>query len=124
METIVENSPPGSFLEQKDDYRCGVAVTLELIGGKWKGVILWHLSHKTLRFSQLRRRLSGITQKMLTQQLRELERDGLVNREVFAEVPPRVEYSLTSLGMTLKPVLVQMCEWGQGYQGTDGDAVT
>ena len=75
-------------------YICGVAVSLEIIGGKWKGVILWHLCHKTLRFSQLRRRLQGVTQKMLTQQLRELERDGLVNRKVFAEVPPRVEYSL------------------------------
>ena len=106
----------GMASEQSEHYRCGVAVTLELIGGKWKGVILWHLSHKTLRFSQLRRRLPGITQKMLTQQLRELERDGLVAREVFAEVPPRVEYSMTPRGMTLKPVLLQMCAWGKTYQ--------
>jgi len=94
-------------------YRCGVEVTLEIIGGKWKGVILWHLTHKTLRFSQLRRRLPGVTQKMLTQQLRELERDGLVERRVFAEVPPRVEYSLTEEGRTLTPLLTLMCEWGR-----------
>ena len=64
------------FIEEDSEYKCGVAITLELIGGKWKGVILWHLTHKTLRFSQLKRRLPGVTQKMLTQQLRELERDG------------------------------------------------
>ncbi|WP_334020393.1 winged helix-turn-helix transcriptional regulator [Alteromonas sp. S015] len=96
-------------------YICGVAVSLEIIGGKWKGVILWHLCHKTLRFSQLRRRLQGVTQKMLTQQLRELERDGLVNRKVYAEVPPRVEYSLTELGRTLEPTLRQLCDWGRAY---------
>jgi len=98
------------------NYRCGVEITLEHIGGKWKGVILWHLAHKTLRFSQLRRRLPGVTQKMLTQQLRELERDGLVHREVYPEVPPRVEYSLTGEGATLKPLLTLMCEWGRGRQ--------
>lgn len=96
-------------------YRCGVEVTLEVIGGKWKGVILWHLTHKTLRFSQLQRRMPGITQKMLTQQLRELEADGLVHREVFAEVPPRVEYSLSQKGRTVSPILAQMCEWGKKH---------
>ncbi len=98
-----------------NQYICGVAVSLEIIGGKWKGVILWHLCHKTPRFSQLRRRLQGVTQKMLTQQLRELERDGLVNRKVYAEVPPRVEYSLTDLGRTLEPTLRQLCDWGRAY---------
>ena len=99
--------------QETPQYICGVAVSLEIIGGKWKGVILWHLCHKTLRFSQLRRRLQGVTQKMLTQQLRELERDKLVNRKVYAEVPPRVEYSLTELGRTLEPTLRQLCEWGK-----------
>lgn len=102
-------------IEESPEYICGVAVTLELIGGKWKGVILWHLSLKTLRFSQLKRRLSGVTQKMMTQQLRELERDGLVHREVFAEVPPRVEYSMTDLGRTLQPTLQLMCNWGRKF---------
>ena len=96
-------------------YRCPVAITLEIIGGKLKALILWHLTFKTLRFSQLQRRLAGITQKMLTQQLRELERDGLVHRQVHAEVPPRVEYSLTTEGRTLQPILTQMCEWGKYY---------
>jgi DNA-binding HxlR family transcriptional regulator len=109
---------------QPEPYQCPVEITLSVIGGKWKAVILWHLSHKTLRFSQLRRRLPGVTQKMLTQQLRELERDGLLHREVFAEVPPRVEYSLTDLGWTLKPLLSRMCEWGKKFsagQGTPGE---
>ena len=114
-----ENKGCSQALEENagepNQYICGVAVSLEIIGGKWKGVILWHLCHKTLRFSQLRRRLQGVTQKMLTQQLRELERDGLVNRKVFAEVPPRVEYSLTDLGRTLEPTLRQLCEWGRAY---------
>jgi len=97
------------------EYTCTVEVTLGVIGGKWKAVILWHLTHKTLRFSQLQRRLSGVTQKMLTQQLRELERDGMIHREVYAEVPPRVEYSLTQEGRTLTPLLTLMCEWGKAF---------
>ena len=94
---------------------CGVEITLNLVGGKWKGLILWHLCQKTLRFSQLRRRTTGVTQKMLTQQLRELERDGLVYREVYPEVPPKVEYSLTDEGRSLEPLLQLMCKWGQKY---------
>ena len=101
------------MITEKTEYQCTVAVTLEVIGGKWKAVILWHLSHKTLRFSQLQRRLPGVTQKMLTQQLRELERDGMIHREVYPEVPPRVEYSLTAEGRTLLPLLTLMCTWGR-----------
>ena len=100
---------------EKSNYRCGVEVTLAVVGGKWKGLILWHLRLKTLRFSQLQRRLQSVTQKMLTQQLRELEADGLLHRQVYAEVPPRVEYSLTASGQTLVPLLEQMCRWGQDY---------
>ena len=102
-------------MDENREYRCTVGVTLDIIGGKWKAVILWHLCHKTLRFSQLQRRLPGVTQKMLTQQLRELERHGMVHRQVYAEVPPRVEYSLTEEGMPLKPMLTLMCEWGKSY---------
>ncbi len=106
------------------NYRCTVAVTLEVIGGKWKSLILWHLSFKVLRFSQLQRRLSSVTQKMLTQQLRELEADGMVHRQVYAEVPPRVEYSLTERGEGVVPILQQMCDWGKVYlEETEGQAV-
>ena len=90
---------------KQETYQCGVALTLEMIGGKWKGIILWHLLNKTLRFSQLQRRIPRITQKMLTQQLRELERDQLIHRKVYAEVPPRVEYSLTPRGESLSEIL-------------------
>lgn len=102
-------------MTETQDYRCGVEITLNLIGGKWKGLILWHLCQKTLRFSQLKRRIPGVTQKMLTQQLRELEQDGLIHREVYPEVPPRVEYSLVDKGRSLEPLLKLMCQWGQDY---------
>ena len=98
-----------------ESYRCGIASTLDVIGGKWKGIILWHLLNKTLRFSQLQRRIPTVTQKMLTQQLRELERDGLIHRKVYAEVPPRVEYSLTSKGESLHDILHLMCQWGKEH---------
>jgi len=102
-------------METIKTYRCNVSVTLDIIGGKWKSLILWHLSFKTLRFSQLQRRLTKVTQKMLTQQLRELEADGLIHRQVYAEVPPRVEYSLTGLGESVVPILQQMYQWGKEY---------
>jgi len=95
---------------------CTVELVLELIGGKWKPLILWRLGNDgRLRFSELRRQLPRITQKMLTQQLRELESDGLIHREVFAQVPPRVEYSLTATGQSLMPLLTTMCDWGKEY---------
>ncbi|OAA91565.1 putative HTH-type transcriptional regulator YtcD [Clostridium ljungdahlii] len=90
-------------------------LTLDIIGGKWKPLIIWHLGEKTLRFSELKRTLPNITQKMLTQQLRALEEDQLVNRFVYAEVPPKVEYSLTEKGKTLLPVLSTLCEWAIEY---------
>ena len=99
---------------QSNDH-CPVEATLELIGGKYKTLILWHLADKKLRFSQLRREISGITPKMLTQQLRELETHALVHREVFPIVPPKVEYSLTDLGRSLMPLLVAMRDWGSEY---------
>ena len=94
---------------------CPVEATIGLIGGKYKALILWKLTTDTLRFSQLRREVPGATPKMLTQQLRELERDGLVHREVYPEVPPRVEYSLTSFGESIRPILESMYAWGTGY---------
>ena len=94
---------------------CPVEATLELIGGKYKSLILWHLADGTLRFSQLRREITGITPKMLTQQLRELEAHALIHREVFPIVPPKVEYSLTELGKSLMPLLIAMRDWGSSY---------
>ena len=94
---------------------CPVEATLDLIGGKYKALILWHLSEGKLRFSQLRRLVHGATPKMLTQQLRELEANDLVLREVYPVIPPKVEYSLTELGKSLLPILVAMRDWGAEY---------
>ncbi|MCY6484483.1 helix-turn-helix domain-containing protein [Clostridium aestuarii] len=99
-------------------YNCGMELTMDVLGGKWKTVILWHLRKKTLRFSQLKRRLDGITQKMLTQQLRELEHCGLVNRKIYPEVPPKVEYSLSNYGKSVVPVLYSIYKWGINYSKT------
>ena len=94
---------------------CPVEATLELIGGKWKGIILYYLLDGRLRFSELKRRIGCVTQRMLTKQLRELEHTGLVNRIVYAEVPPRVEYELTEEGKTLKPILKSLKKWGESH---------
>ncbi len=94
---------------------CPVEATLELIGGKYKALILWQLSGGKLRFNQLRSQIKGVTPKMLTQQLRELESSALVHREVFPIIPPKVEYSLTELGKSLMPILVAMRDWGADF---------
>ena len=100
---------------REKSYKCGIDLTLAVVGGKWKASILWHLAQETMRFSDLQRQFSDTTRKMLTQQLRELETDGLVHREVYPQVPPKVEYSLTEKGTTIIPILNQMCEWARGY---------
>ena len=97
------------------EHHCPVEATLGLIGGKYKALILWKLIPAPMRFSELRRAVPGATPKMLTQQLRELEADGLVHREIFPVVPPRVEYSLTPFGQTIRPVLESMYAWGTRY---------
>ena len=94
---------------------CPVETTIDLIGGKYKALILWHLAEKKLRFSELRRAIVSATPKMLTQQLRELETNELIHREVFPIVPPKVEYSLTDLGQSLMPILMAMRDWGASY---------
>lgn len=97
-------------------FNCPFELTIELIGGKWKGLILWHLiEKKVLRNGEMLRLMPNITQKMLTQQLREMEENGLIRRVVYEQVPPKVEYSLTSHGEALRPILDQMIEWGLIY---------
>jgi DNA-binding HxlR family transcriptional regulator len=100
--------------ERHGPYICGIDAALDVVSGKWKGLILWELDeHGTRRFAELRRGLPGVSEKVLTQQLRELEHDGLLHREVFAEVPPRVEYSLTDHGRALNQALTPLGEWGR-----------
>ncbi|MEM6622194.1 MAG: helix-turn-helix domain-containing protein [Pseudomonadota bacterium] len=95
---------------------CPVEAAIGLIGGKWKCVILWHLhAEGTLRFSELRRRVQNVTQRTMTNQLRELEADGLVHREVYPQVPPKVEYSLTEMGRGLGPILLALKDWGEAH---------
>lgn len=98
-------------------FTCPVEATISLIGGKYKAIILWHLVGKTLRFSELSRLVTSATPKMLTQQLRELEDDGLIHRVVYPVVPPKVEYSLTDFGKSLYHILDAMCSWGTDYLG-------
>lgn len=93
-------------------YFCPVEGTLDVIGGKWKPLIIWYLRKRILRFSEIQRAIPGITDVMLTKQLRELEKDGIVKRKVYKQVPPKVEYSLTPLGKTVIPVLDALCDWG------------
>jgi DNA-binding HxlR family transcriptional regulator len=93
-----------------------VQTTLKVVGGKWKPPILYLLSSGTLRFGELRKAIIGITQKMLAQELREMEKDGLLSRKVFPVVPPKVEYSLTAYGKSLEPILKSMSEWGHKHK--------
>ena len=100
---------------KNNEYQCSMELTLALIGGKWKALILWHLGDKTLRYSEMRKVIPNVTPKMLTQQLRELEDSGLVKRLIYTQIPPKVEYSLTKAGQSLLPILDTMCKWGQNY---------
>lgn len=93
-------------------FACPVTFTVDVIGGKWKSLILFHLMSGTKRFNELRRLMPEVTQRMLTLQLRELETDRVIHREIYREVPPKVEYSLTELGSTLVPLISAMREWG------------
>lgn len=96
-------------------YSCGLDAAVDVVGGKWKPLILWALSEEPRRFGQLRRELDGISEKVLTQQLRELERDGIVHREVHDQVPPKVVYSLTTLGVSLDTALAPLGRWGEQH---------
>jgi DNA-binding HxlR family transcriptional regulator len=94
-------------------YHCALDITMDYIGGKWKSVILWYLRNDTKRFSELKRLIPGITEKMLTLQLRELEKDGIIERKIYPEVPPRVEYFFSEEGKTLIPLIEEMAAWGR-----------
>lgn len=97
------------------DIHCPTGATLHVLGGKWNILILYSLINGTKRFNELRRLMPDITQRMLTNQLRELEKLKIVDRKVYAQVPPKVEYSLTEIGETLKPILCELAKWGENY---------
>lgn len=99
---------------------CSVEAAIALIDGKWKSVVMFHLLGKTLRFNEIRRQIPGVTQRMLTNQLRELEEDGLIERKVYAQVPPKVEYKLSPLGESIEPILIALKSWGDANIGRFG----
>ncbi|MGW2177215.1 winged helix-turn-helix transcriptional regulator [Streptomyces sp. NPDC001732] len=99
---------------RRGPYICGIDAALDVVSGKWKGLVLWELhDHGTRRFAELRRALTGVSEKMLTQHLRQMEEDGLIHRKVYAEVPPKVEYSLTEAGAALNEALLPLGAWGR-----------
>ena len=101
--------------KKASQYNCPVEATLDVIGGKWKVLILFWLQDEVCRFGELRRKIAAISERMLTQQLRELEDHGIVRRKVYPVVPPKVEYSLTPYGRTLRPITDLMCKWGKAH---------
>lgn len=108
------------FKLRGNTFHCAMDVTMNFIGGKWKTVVIWYLRNKTMRFGELRKQIPDITEKMLSLQLKSLEEDGIVKREVFAEVPLRVEYSLTPFGKTLLPIVESIAKWGRHLGDTEG----
>jgi DNA-binding HxlR family transcriptional regulator len=108
--------PSKRIKAKKLEERCSVSIAVDVIGGKWKAIVLFYLLDGTLRFNELRRKIPGVTQRMLTLQLRELEDDGLVERIVHPVVPPHVDYRLTPFGRTLEPVIQEMASWGRRYR--------
>jgi DNA-binding HxlR family transcriptional regulator len=110
---LVENRKKLIF----DENTCPVTATMKVLGGKWKPILINAIYHTSpARFGELKRSVTGITQSMLTQQLRELEDDGIINRKIYAEIPPKVEYTLTEFGLTLSPVIQTMANWGNEYK--------
>jgi DNA-binding HxlR family transcriptional regulator len=105
---------------RENNYNCGIGPAFEAVGGKWKAVILWELNDGALRFGELKRRVSGASEKMLIQQLRALEQDGLVIRKVFPQVPPHVEYSLSEWGVSLNEALGPIADWGEKFAKATG----
>src|SRR5271157_4561781 len=108
-----------TYTKNGKTYHCSVEAALDVIGGKWKPLILWALGDNVLRFGELQKGLPGVNTKMLTKQLRELEQDGVIKRTVYPEVPPHVEYRNTDFGKTLIPILEALCNWGADYLGIE-----
>ncbi|MFZ5999568.1 MAG: winged helix-turn-helix transcriptional regulator [Bacteroidota bacterium] len=117
------NNQEKIFLIEGKEYHCAMDVTMDYIGGKWKTVVLWYLRKDKKRFSELRKLIPNITEKMLSLQLKGLENDGLVKRKVYPEVPPRVEYYLTDFGKTLLPMLEEIARWGRTLGETKGKLI-
>lgn len=109
-----------TIVVREKEYNCEFEFTLDMISGKWKGLILWYLKDGTLRYGELKKRLGKITQKMLTQTLRELESSGLISRKVYPVVPPKVEYTMTERGKKLIPIFVELIAWGSEVIAEDG----
>jgi DNA-binding HxlR family transcriptional regulator len=103
-------------MKRKPVFECPVNATLNVIGGRWKILVIYHLADGIARFNELQRAVAGISKRVLAQQLRQLERDGIVARRVYDQSPPRVEYSLTDFGRTLEPVMERLCQWGETYE--------
>ena len=103
-------------MTRKRPYGCGLGPAFAVIGGRWKALLLWEVHQQPRRFGELKRLVPGISEKMLIQQLREMEADGLIHREVFHEVPPRVEYSITELGISLDNALIPLAKWGEKHE--------
>ena len=116
--TNIENQE--DKMEEKivfDEYTCPITATMKVLGGKWKPILINAIYFTApARFGELKRSVNGITQSMLTQQLRELEEDGIISRKIYAEIPPKVEYTLTEFGLTLSPILQSMAKWGKEYR--------
>jgi DNA-binding HxlR family transcriptional regulator len=116
--TIVQNQEDNKDKKMVfDENSCPVTATMHVIGGKWKAILINAIYHTSpARFGELRRSVVGITQSMLTSQLRELEDDGIIHRKIYAEVPPKVEYTLTEFGLTLSPIMQSLAKWGKEYR--------
>jgi DNA-binding HxlR family transcriptional regulator len=108
-----------TYAKNGKTFHCPVEAALDVIGGKWKPLILWALGDEVMRFGELQKALPGVNTKMLTKQLRELEEDGVLRRKIYPEIPPRVEYTITDFGKTLLPILNALCTWGAEYLGVE-----
>lgn len=117
----MEYNPTTDYMDAENIKTCSIAKPQNMIAGKWKLTILWLVSMQTRRFNELQRLLPGISKGILTRQLRELETDGLIHREVYKEVPPKVEYSLTELGDSFMPILNSIAEWGKRFEEYEED---